>query len=410
MVRYEIRKVFSRASGKIALGMLAALVLVVSFIAIQSVEFVDADGNSSTGIGAAKSLREAKSEWTGYLTEDVFAEVIRRNAEIEASPEAQSKDWHENNRAFAKKQGFSDIRDVINSALCSFREYDYFRIDSATPDEASQIYERRITNLENWLASDEAKYMYSHAQKEFFISQYRKLKTPLYYEDTDGWDAVLTYSQTVVMLAMLILAFLVCGIFSSEFKLKADAVFFSSEKGRRSGTRAKILAGLAIITVIYWAVVLLYTGIVLFVLGVGGRNCPIQAGFHGWKSFYNITYFEEYLIAVFGGFIGTLFILTVGMLVSAATRSAVISVTIPVIVLFLPLFVRGLLKEGLSAVSLYLLPDQLLQAAYTVSFFTAYEIGGKVVGAIPLLFALYSVLFAALTPVLYWVYRKSEVG
>ena len=137
MVKYEIKKVFSRTGGKIALALLATLVLVVSFIAIQSVEFVDADGISSTGFAAARSLREAKSEWTGYLTEDIFAEVIRRNAEIEATPEAQSKDWHENDKAYAKKQGFSDIRDVINSALCPFREYDYFRIDSAVQDEAT---------------------------------------------------------------------------------------------------------------------------------------------------------------------------------------------------------------------------------------------------------------------------------
>lgn len=406
MVKYEIKKVLSRTGGKIALGLLAALVLVVSFIAIQSVEYVDAEGISSTGIAAARSLREAKSEWTGYLTEDVFAEVIRRNAEIEATPEAQSKDWQENNKAFAKKQGFSDIRDVINSALCSFREYDYFRIDSATPDEASQIYERRITNLKNWLASDEAKDMYSERQKEFFLSQYRKLETPFYYDDTDGWDAVLTYSQTVIMLTMLILSFLVCGIFSSEFQLKADAVFFSSEKGRKNGVRAKIGAGLVIITVVYWEVVLLYTGIVLGVLGAGGGSCPIQAGFHGWKSFYNITFFQEYLLTAFGGYIGTLFILTAAMLVSATTKSAVIAVTLPVVVLFLPTFIGGL--SSVSGV-LGLLPDQLLQAGYAVSYFNAYEIGGKVIGALPILLTVYSVLFAALVPVLYWMYRRAEV-
>ena len=49
-----------------------------------------------------------KSAWTGYLTEDVFAEVIRLNAEVEETPEAQSKDWHESNKAYAMKQGYLD--------------------------------------------------------------------------------------------------------------------------------------------------------------------------------------------------------------------------------------------------------------------------------------------------------------
>ena len=107
-----------------------------------------------------------------------------------------------------------------------------------------------------------------------------------------------------------------------------------------------------------------------------------------------------------GGYIGTLFILTAAMLVSAITRSAVIAVTLPVVVLFLPTFIGGL--SSVSGV-LGLLPDQLLQAGYVVSYFNAYEIGETVVGALPILFTVYPVLFAALIPVLYRVYRRAEV-
>lgn len=404
MVKYEIKKVLSGIGGRFALVILVIMVIVVSAIAICSVKFVNEEGISSTGIAAARNLRKVKSEWTGYLTEDIFAAVIQKNAEIEATPEAQSVDWHENDKAYAKKQGFLDIRDIINCALSKFREYDYYCIDAVSPDEAGRIYERRITNLKEWLASDEAKDRYSDRQKAFFLDQYQKLKTPLYYEDMDGWDAVLTYSSTVIMLCMLILGFLVCGIFSNEFQLKADAVFFSSEKGRRQGVRAKIAAGLALITVIYWIVVLLYSGIVLAVLGSGGGDCPIQAGFHGWKSFYNITCFQEYLLTIFGGYIGTLFILTAAMLVSAVTKSAIIAVTLPVAVLFLPTFIGEL--SSVSGV-LGLLPDQLLQAGYVVSYFNSYEIGGRVVGALPILFVTYTVLFLVLVPVLYELYRES---
>ncbi len=377
-----------------------------SFIAINSVHFVDADGQTSDGIAAARNLREAKKEWAGYLTEEVFAEVIRRNAEIEASPEAQSKDWHENDKAYARKQGFSDIRDIINCALCPFREYDYYRVDSASVEDAGSIYERRITNLKEWLASDEAKDEYSDREKEFFISQYQKLETPLYYEDPDGWDAVMTYSQTVIMLGLLILSILVCRLFPCEYQLKAEAVFFSSERGRKEGVRAKILAGLIIITVVYWISVLLYSGIVLSVLGLSGSNCQIQTGLHGWKSLYNITYLQEYLLTVFGGYIGTLFILCAAMFLSALTRSAVIAVFLPVAVLFLPTFIGNL--TSVSGI-LGLLPDQLLQIGYTAAYFNVYEIGGTIVGAIPILFILYPVMLTALIPGMYWVYRKTKV-
>lgn len=405
-MKYEIKKVFSGRGGKVALGLLVLLVAVVSFAAISEVHYVDAQGNSFSGPRAARLLRAEKSRWTGYLTEDIFNEVIRLNAEINASPEGQSDDWRENDKAYARKQGFSDIRDVINSALCSFREYDYYRIDRARASDGADIYALRIANLTDWLNSDEAKDRYSDAQRAFFTRQYENLTTPLYYEDADGWDALLTYSETVIMLTMLILSVLVCGLFSREYQLKADAIFFSTKTGRDRAVRAKILAGIVIVTAVYWVVVLMYTGIVLGVLGAGGGSCQIQASLHGWKTFYNITWFEEYLLTVLGGYVGTLFVLTLAMLVSAWTRSAVLAVMIPVVVLFLPVILSSIQSQ--SGV-LGLFPDQLLQISYVVRYFNVYEIGGRVVAAIPVLFVLYAALFAGMVPLLYGVFRNAEI-
>ena len=104
MVKYEIKKILSKTGGKIALSLVLLMVIVVSVFAIRSVDFVGTDGNSIYGVRAAKELRSLKSAWTGYLTEDVFAEVIRLNAEVEKTPEAQSKDPQESNKANARKQ------------------------------------------------------------------------------------------------------------------------------------------------------------------------------------------------------------------------------------------------------------------------------------------------------------------
>ncbi len=80
------------------------------------------------------------------------------------------------------------------------------------------------------------------------------------------------------MLGVLITAFLVSGIFSSEFHLKADSIFFSTELGRNKAVRSKIITGFVVVTGIYWIAMLLYTVIVLGVLGVDGAECLIQTG------------------------------------------------------------------------------------------------------------------------------------
>ena len=132
----------------------------------------------------------------------------------------------------------------------------------------------------------------------------------------------------------------------------------------------------------------------------------IQSGMDGWKSFYNITYFQEYLLIVFGGYVGSLFILSLAMLVSAKTRSAVLAVTVPFVILFVPSFLSSV--NALSEI-LGLLPDQLLQISYAIGAFNLYELGGKVMGAVPVLFVLYLFLYAVMLPGMYWIYQKAEI-
>ena len=406
MLRYEIKKCFSKTANKIGLLILTVVLIIVSYFAVTYVDYVDEDGNNRTGIIAVRSLRDMKNQWAGYITEDVLREVIVQNALVNASAEYQSNDVQENNKAYSKKQGFSDIRDMINHAFCGFREYNYYRADSVTTEEVSEFYTKRISNLEEWLYSDEAKDQFTDMEKQFLIKQYEQLETPLYYEYADGWIALLEYAPSIIMLTVLITSFFVSGIFSNEFQLKADAIYFSTKYGRNKAVKSKVEAGGIIITIIYWVVVLLYSAIVLGILGADGANCAIQAGFGSWKSFYNITYFENYLLTMVGGYIGSLFILTISMLISAKTKSTVLSVTMPFIFVFLPSFLSGF--SALTEI-LGLLPDQLLQMNVAIKYFNLYQFGDRVIGAVPIIMILYAVLYVLMVPILYRVYQKAEM-
>lgn len=406
MVKFELKKIFLKPVNKIAFIILAVVLCVISYLAVSSVYYVDENGDTITGIPASRALREAKMQWSGYITEDVLSRVVNENVLINNSEEYLSNDVKENEKAYSKKQGFDDIRDMINCAFSGFREYDYYRIDIISEDEVRSLYERRIANLVEWIYSDEAVNHYSDKEKLFLIEQYNKLETPLYYEYFDGWEALLQYAPEIIMLLVLITGFLVSGIFSDEIRLKADSIFFSSRLGRTKAVSAKIGAGFIIISFIYWITILLYSGIVLTALGFEGADCAIQIGSLNWKSFYNITYFQDYLLTIFGGYIGSLFILTFSMFVSAKTRSSVLAVTIPFILLFIPSFLSGI--SVLSEV-LGLLPDQLLQICNAVQFFNTYRIGNKVVGAVPIILVTYLFLYCMLIPVLYREYKKTEV-
>ena len=408
MLLFEVKKVLSKPLNKAALLILAAVLIIGSFLTIRDVRYIDADGNLSTGISAARHLQEDKNQYEGYLTEDVLKKVIEANAAVNASSEAQSDDIQENNKAAAKGQGFADIREMINLAFGEIDNYDYYRINSVSEDEVGSLFEQRIQGLEDYLNRDDVTDTFSVDEKEWLINKYESLDTPLYYEYADGWKALLDsqYLPTMMMITVLIVGFLVSGIFSDEFTWKTDSIFFSARMGRGKAVLSKMGAGFLITTVLYWSVVLLFGLIVLAVLGFGGGRCAVQTGVSNWNSIYNITYLQDYMLSTFGGYIGILFIVTLAMLVSAKTHSTVFAITIPFILTCIPPFV-GRLETFARIMNLF--PDQLLSINKNLEDFSLYHIGGNIWGGVTVIIPLYLILFCLVFPILFIVYRRTQI-
>lgn len=408
MMKYEVKKVFAKTSSKIAVMLLLIVISFTCYFALD-VSYVDENGDSQNGLSAVLALRSAQKEWAGYLDEEKIQKVIAENQRIRQSPEALSQNTTENNIAYSWGQGIMEIRNLLNCAYAkAFREYDYYRADSLSQEDARNFYDNRTKLLKEWLAN-EAQYQYSSREKEYLISQYENLNTPLYYDYMAGWQQLFEFAPTIVMLVMLILGYLVAGLFSNEFIWKSDAVFFSSVYGRSKAVSAKIKAGFCIVTTIYFAMFLVYTGIVLLYLGTDGWNLPIQSSWTSWKSFYNITNLQMFFLIAIGGYIGCLFISFLSMLVSAKTRSSVLAVMIPFILIFIPSFL-GNIDSPLVNKVIGLLPDQLLQVGNALKYFNLYSIGGHVVGEVPVIMTLYAILSVIILPILYQEYRHTQIN
>lgn len=387
-----------------AVALLAVLLCVVCFFA-GNISYVNESGETETGFQAVKKLREEQKEWAGLLDEVKIRKVIEENNKISQTPEAQSEDFQENDKAFHKKQGFQEIRNLLNYAYAEgFRDYNYFRADSLKSEDASEFYENRIVLLKKWLLG-EGNALFSETEKEYLIKKYESLQTPFFYDYVEGWKQLFLYFPTILMILMLVLGYLISGIFAREFQWKADSILFSSMYGKNKAVSAKVKACFYIVTGIYWCTVLLYTGAVLFYLGADGAFCPIQANSSGWKSFYEMTNMEKYVLCVVGGYLGCLFISFLTMLVSGKTKSLAAAVVLPFVLVFMPSFLSNINHPAVAEI-LGLLPDRLLQLAQGTANFTLYEIGGKVLDGIFLLFLVYSVFCALLLPVLKRMYRK----
>ena len=408
MVKFEIKKVFCRTSARIALLLLLAVLGVTCFLAMD-VSYINENGDRESGLAAIAKLKAAQQEWSGELDEEQLRRVIRENRRIRESPEAQADNLRMNDIAYSRGQGIQEIRNLLNHSYADgFREYDYYRADSLTEEDAASFYTNRVKLLADWLDVD-AKDQFSDAEKKFLLRKYVELETPFSIDYMKGWTQLFEFAPTIMMVTILILGYLVGGIFSNEFMWRSDAIFFSARNGRVQATAAKIKAGICMVTVIYWAVLLVYTAAVLLYLGGEGWACPVQADQSGWKSIYHITVLEKYLLIAAGGYIGCLFISGLSMLVSAKTRSTVVAVLVPFILIFIPSFLANINSPAVARL-LGFLPDQLLQIGTALGMFNLCSLGDKVTGAAPVLLGLYTVLAVVILPVIYREYAGKEVG
>lgn len=406
MLFYELKKIFGRAGGKIALLVLAIGLAVICYSAMLQVSYTDENGDSHTGPAAARELRALKNEWAGPIDETALLRAAEENQRIIASDDYNSEDIQRQNIAYHDMQGFEAIRSLVAGTFDGFNEYNYYRLNTLTTEEAGELYERRINNLKEWLARPDISF--SSAEEDYLVEHYEAMETPLYYEYNDGWETLLYYMPTLVMFLVYVIIFLTSGIFPCEGHWKSDAIFFSTWRGRHKAVRTKIAAALVTTTVLYWLVIAIYTLVVLALLGADGADGAFQL--LKWTAFYNLTIVPAYALSVLGGYIGVIFLALLAMLMSVLTRSQVVGVIVPFVVVLAANFANSILSnwEVLPSI-LGLLPDQLLQLSVVLDDFNLYTVFGHVTGSVPLLFLLYSALSLALIPLVYRVYRKSQV-
>ena len=401
MVRYELKKVFGGAGGKIALVLLAGMVLLASWMSVSGVEWVNEQGHVETGPAAIGKLRSAQLEWAGTLDEDRLRAILQDNQRIAATPEAQSRDYKQNDIAYGWRQGYRPVLDMVTHAYApGFQEFDWYLNERITPDQAGEFYPNRTRLMKSWLYDENsgAYNLFNEPEREYLIQQYETLETPFYYTYTQGWEELLYNSPFVIMTCALILGYLTAGIFAGEFKWKSDAVFFSTRHGRDRAVAAKIGAGFVLVTVLYWAAVLSCMLLTLGILGFGGGTCPLQVDL--WKSFYHLKLWQAWALVAAGGYIGCLFFSFLTMYVSARTRSSLFAVTVPFLLIFLPSFLDNLGSDRLSKY-LGLFPDQLLQIYQALRYFNVYQLGSRVFSAMDILPWLYALLSALLVPMMY---------
>lgn len=413
MVRYELKKIFGSVGSKIALLLYIGTVVLSCWLGSTGalnleVKWVNEQGESEHGLSAVHKLRDARNEWEGWLNEEKLNQVAQENQRINATPQYRSDDVQQRNIAYGWTQGFRPIRNLISDSYSNgFREYDYYAADRVSVIDEDTFYSNRIKLLKQWLydETDTAYHKYSELEKQYIIGIYENLETPFYFDYYEGWHQLLENAGYISGLGILILGFLLAGIFSNEFKWKADSVYFSSLHGRNKATAAKIKAGFLLVTVLYWSAMLVYGLFTLCYFGFEGASCVIQ--WELWKTIYNLNMWQAGVLTLICGYIGNLFLAFLTMWISSKTKSTVFAVTVPFILTLVPPLLEGI-ADWLDKI-LMLSPNKLLEFYQSLRTFAVMTIFDKVYRVLDLCIPLYILLAAALIPVMYREFRTKQI-
>ncbi len=392
MTHYEIKRLLAKSSTRSLCIALIVLPLILAIATVSSVRWICDNDQSISGMAAIDKIKMEKEQWSGELTEEQIAEVIAKN--------------REDGGEYQRTQSYSDIRSMVNFSFCPFREYDDDKIDTLSTEDAQKFYTNRFENLNKWFNGEGSIY-FNDKEIKYIMDQYGELNIPLRYEYMDGWKILNESAGIVIVFIAIITCLVVSNIFTSEKQYREDLIFYSTCRGRNSGTRAKLNAALIITSILYICVILIYTVSILGIFGTSGADCMIQTAYK-WKSMYNITNLQEFVLIVCCGYIGCVFIVMLTMFISALTLSPVFSSIIAFIVILLPSMIEVMPQSDAVSNIIGLLPDQLLRIDEVLLQFNVYCIGNTVVEPIRILMLMYMLFAIMLYPLSYWVFKTKE--
>lgn len=412
LIRYELKKIFSKRANQAILLLLAVLMIHTCASALRQVEWVDEQGNWITGHAAAVKLQEAGEGWSGkldqQLLEKTVAELKRRYNSIEIDDHSQESNW----LLRYQLQGVQEIGDLL--CLSFANDYSTFEemIENLSPQELSRFYENRVEDRRAWLYGDDTSwgyYNYSEAEKKYILSRTEAMPTPMEIGYHEGWAQATGQLPTLLKYGLVLLSFVLAGVFSDEFTWKTDAVYYNSFHGRTKATAIKVGLGFAIILVFYWLCVGIYSLIVFGSLGSGGAEHILQSHPDNWSTWENMTFRQMYLLSIGAGCLGYLFIGFLVLWISAKTKSPVLAVLIPPLLLLLPGFLHEFYSPTMRRV-IGILPDKLLDIGEAIRYLYLYTIGDRIMNAVPIVVTVYPCLTILLISLCYREYRRKQIA
>ncbi|GAA0106750.1 hypothetical protein UT300013_33750 [Paraclostridium sordellii] len=208
-------------------------------------------------------------------------------------------------------------------------------IEDLNDKDISNFYNQRILNVESSIGGS----VVIDELNEVVLDA-KSLNTPIKTGYAEGWKNLNNDMIDFTTIIIFIIPFTILNIFGEDPKIRMKQLYTSTKYGKGNLVRSKVITGFVVGTIIYITSIGIFSISKLIAFGFNGANLPIQSSAKYLFCPYNITYFQQYLINIFVGFMAMLFLVSITLLITSILEqilsSAVIVAFILTIMTMLP--------------------------------------------------------------------------
>ena len=322
LIFYEFKKLWSRtAILAVAALILFSMIMAGIYYIYYENPIITATGERVTAVNNYWRLKKESESLEGVVNQKYLENIVN---EFESSIEK---------RDFSHRFGMDTMRFNIASYLLNFPadlertsnfsmqfDYDYLKSEQAFYDQYKKGVKEVIRNQQKLVKNrnEFAWFLYTGEQLEKIDNKVDSLKTPFKVSYFSGLEKTIYDFTTQYWIVLIVLSFVLCGVFSKDSTNGIDEITLASTWGRKKNMNAKAIAGNLFSVVVYF----IFIATILILNG-------IFASLHGWgmsvqvlwrSCLYNMSIGTAIMIMFAMGLLGTLLIANFVMLISIITK------------------------------------------------------------------------------------------
>lgn len=348
LFRWEIKKIGRRNSTK------AVVLIAVAYVLFSTVYNAvvnlgsprdEGYGTNPDGIRRIAEQYDYAESYKGDMTEEKLLEIYER---------VQGAYVDENNVIFpdggrGTDENIKPIQAPANMlmSLCRITPgfESVYSLQDIPKTVAENYYDIREQTTENLIFSQVS----DEQDRAFFRNQNAQVKTPFYYDWSEGQRMYLEILSPIPVIVALLIAIFLSPVCAMEYQQKTDRILLCAKYGRKKLAWAKLSASVAFSTAVYLLCIGLYVAGQLIFCGTRALNCPIQLIKPLATAPLTILQAEIYLIVL--GYFSCLAMAAVTFLLSSMINYVFPAVSASMMLIILPMLPSGMLPESLRFLS-----------------------------------------------------------